>query len=249
MEEKQIPEGMMERKIKTAVPLYAAAAAFLAGALVLPAYRLWGLLVCCALAAAAWWLADRRWGTRTVLVEAPGLAFATGEKGLDQVLSQAEAHLKQLHTLNERIPDKALSAAITRMEQAGHAILVQVSKEPAKAKSIRKFAAYYLPTAVKVLGTYADLSASGAKGENAQALQKDVEANAETIAKAFEAQLDALFAGQVLDVSSDLDVLEAMAGGDGLTGAGMKAAAAALQPAAPAAAQPEEGPMKPHLTL
>ena len=44
-----------------------------------------------------------------------------------------------------------------------------------------------------------------------------MEQNADTIAKAFEAQLDSLFAGQVLDVSTDLEVLEAMAKSDGLS--------------------------------
>ena len=70
---------------------------------------------------------------------------------------------------------------------------------------------------MKVLTAYADLEAAGAQGENARALAAQVEQNADTIAKAFEAQLDSLFAGQVLDVSTDLEVLEAMAKSDGLS--------------------------------
>lgn len=244
MAEKQIPEGMVEKKIPTAKPLYAAAAAFLLAAAVLPVYSLWGLLLCAALAGLAYWGGRRLWGTRTVLVPAPGLAFATGEKALDQVLARAEADLKRLHQLKGRLEDPALAAAVARMESAGHAILVQVSKEPTKAKGIRKFAAYYLPTAVKVLSAYAELAASGASGENARALQQDVERNADTIARAFEAQLDALFAGQALDVSSDLDVLEAMAAGDGLTGGSIAAAQAGDGPTDGA-----DEPLKPKLTL
>ena len=87
-----------------------------------------------------------------------------------------------------------------------------------KGRDIRKFVTYYLPTAVKILTTYADLSASGAGGENAKSLMSDVEKNAGTIASAFEAQLDALFAGEVLDVSSDIAVLDGMLSGDGLSG-------------------------------
>ena len=68
-----------------------------------------------------------------------------------------------------------------------------------------------------MLTAYADLEAAGADGENARALAAQVEQNAGTIARAFEAQLDSLFAGQVLDVSTDLEVLEAMAKSDGLT--------------------------------
>lgn len=219
MAPKQVPEGMIEKKIKTARPLYIAAAVFAVCALALPVYSLWGLLVCVAATGAAYWVALRKWGTRVVWVQAPGLDFDTGEKALDQILSKAEADLKQLQALNRRISNQTLSAAIDRMERSGNAILTQVSRQPAAAKNIRKFAAYYLPTAVKVLEAYADLEALGAKGENARAVRAQVEQNAETIARAFEAQLDALFAGQALDVSSDLDVLEAMAAGDGLAGA------------------------------
>ena len=61
-------------------------------------------------------------------------------------------------------------------------------------------------------------AASGAGGENAKSLMSDVEKNAGTIASAFEAQLDALFAGEVLDVSSDIAVLDGMLSGDGLSG-------------------------------
>ncbi len=40
--------------------------------------------------------------------------------------------------------------------------------------------------------------------------------NARTIAAAFEAQLDALFSDEALDVSSDLDVLDAIAKSEGI---------------------------------
>ena len=109
------------------------------------------------------------------------------------------------------------------MEQAGRAILAEVAKAPAKAKDIRKFTAYYLPTAVKVLTTYARLDTSGAKGQNAQALMAEVKKNADTIATAFESQLDALFSGEALDVSTDLKVLDGIARGDGLVDEGLKA--------------------------
>jgi 5-bromo-4-chloroindolyl phosphate hydrolysis protein len=154
-----------------------------------------------------------------VLVPAPATVYDTGDGSLDATLQKAQQDLDALAALNARIPDVQLSAAISRMEKAGHAILAQVAKEPAKAKSIRKFVTYYLPTSIKILTTYADLSASGAQGQNAQSLLREVQQNADTIAQAFESQLDALFAGEVLDVSSDIAVLDSMAKGDGLTGA------------------------------
>ena len=136
----------------------------------------------------------------------------------EAALEKARDDLEKLEVLNARIPAAALSAQISRMEKAGAAILQQVREHPEKGRDIRKFVTYYLPTAVKILTTYADLSASGAGGENAKSLMSDVEKNAGTIAAAFEAQLDALFAGEVLDVSSDIAVLDGMLSGDGLSG-------------------------------
>ena len=140
------------------------------------------------------------------------------QQALDAALEKARDDLEKLEVLNARIPAAALSAQISRMEKAGAAILQQVREHPEKGRDIRKFVTYYLPTAVKILTTYADLSASGAGGENAKSLMSDVEKNAGTIAAAFEAQLDALFAGEVLDVSSDIAVLDGMLSGDGLSG-------------------------------
>ncbi len=209
---------MVEKKIPSALPVYLAAAVFFACALLLPIYQMWAILLAAALSAAAWGVSRRLIPPRVVMVPAPGPIYATGERELDEVLTKASGELDALHTLNARIPDEALSRSIDRMETAGRAILKEVAESPEKAREIRKFAAYYLPTAVKVLTQYAELEAAGAAGENAQALEREVKANGEIIARAFEAQLDALFAGDVLDVSSDLDVLNAMARGDGLAG-------------------------------
>ena len=201
---------MVEKKIRSALPLYIAAGAFLVCAAVLPVYSLPGFLGACAVAAGAYFLSDKKIPPRVVMVPAPEDPFATGEEALDAALEKARDDLEKLEVLNARIPAAALSAQISRMEKAGAAILQQVREHPEKGRDIRKFVTYYLPTAVKILTTYADLSASGAGGENAKSLMSDVEKNAGTIASAFEAQLDALFAGEVLDVSSDIAVLDKM---------------------------------------
>ena len=68
----------------------------------------------------------------------------------------------------------------------------------------------------------------------------EVKKNANTIAAAFESQLDALFSGEVLDVSTDLKVLDGIARGDGLVDEGLKARLAGT--AADLGAQNEDGP-------
>lgn len=206
-------QGMTEKKIPSALPLYAAAVVFLVLCAVLPVYRLWALAVSLVGAGAAGLLMAKLVKPRVILVPT---VYETGQKELDEMLAQAQRDLQALHGLCESIADESLKADIVRMEKAGNAILKQVAQAPEKGRSVRKFAAYYLPTSVKVLTQYAQMTSSGASGEHAKSVENEVKQNAKIIAQAFEAQLDALFAGVALDVSTDLDVLEAMAKGDGL---------------------------------
>ncbi len=208
----------IEKKIPSALPLYIAGGMFLLGAVLLPVYNIGGFAASVVLAVGGYAVAKKKIPPRIEYVDAPEQPFATGEAALDEVLAKAQKDLAALAVLNEHIPDQALSAQIDRMEKAGESILKHIRSHPEKARSIRRFATYYLPTSVRILTSYAELYASGANGENAKSLMADVEKNAATIAQAFEAQLDALFAGAVLDVSAEIDVLDGMLSGDGLTG-------------------------------
>lgn len=107
---------MVEKKIRSALPLYIAAGAFLVCAAVLPVYSLPGFLGACAVAAGAYFLSDKKIPPRVVMVPAPEDPFATGEEALDAALEKARDDLEKLEVLNARIPAAALSAQISRME-------------------------------------------------------------------------------------------------------------------------------------
>lgn len=209
---------MIEKKVRPVLPVYLFAASWVVCGLILPLYTLWGLVMTLAISMAIYLAATAFMPPKTVLVPALQKPFDTGEEQLNQALEQARDQLRQLAALNAQIPGQGISSQISRMERAGGAILDEVAKQPAKARQIRRFLNYYLPTAVKVISSYAHMAETGAAGQNAQTLKSDVEQNAQTIAAAFEKQLDSLFASEMLDITSDLDVLEHMMKGDGLAG-------------------------------
>lgn len=198
---------------KSVLPLYAAGLAALLCCALLPVYRLWALAVTAALTAAAYLAAARLCPDRVTRIEQP---FLTGREDADEMLAAIDKGVKQLRALNDAIPDDALSASIARMEKAGQGILAELERSPDKASALRRFANHYLPDAVKILSLYARLDAEGVRGENARAAQSSVEANAASIAAAFENQLDALFAAEALDLDTDLVVLQNMLKGQGL---------------------------------
>ena len=195
------------------LPYYAAALAFVVLCAVLPVYRLWALLAALGAAVLAFAGAKKICPPRVVETEVP---FHTGVDDVDAMLTEMQQQLDTLHALNEALPDPQLSAAMTRMEKAGHSIVETVEATPAKAKQVRRFANYYLPDAVNVLQQYAKLAKQGVRGENAASIRAEVEHNAASIATAFENQLDALYAAESMDLSADLTVLQNMLKGQGL---------------------------------
>lgn len=126
--------------------------------------------------------------------------------------------LDELRRVNDEIPDEEMTDKISRMEAVSTKIFEQAKADPEKLPQMRKFMDYYLPTSLKLLNTYAELDKQGIEGENISESKHRIEQTMDTLVKAFETQLDKLFASDALDVSTDIDVMENMLRADGLTG-------------------------------
>ena len=125
--------------------------------------------------------------------------------------------LDELRRVNDAIPDEEMSDKISRLEAVSAKIFEQAKSDPDKLPQMRKFMDYYLPTSLKLLNTYAELDNQGVEGENISESKRRIERTMDTLVKAFENQLDRLFASDALDVSTDIDVMQNMLRADGLT--------------------------------
>lgn len=199
----------------SALPLLGAGLVWPVLALVLPIYTLWGVAVTALASVGVYAVLKKQCPPQ---VEETTVPFATGVGDVDEMLEGMEKQLNRLRELNEALPEARLSAAMTRMENAGRAIVATVEQQPAKAKLVRRFANYYLPDAVAVLEKYAVMAQQQVQGENAAAVRREVEGNAAQIATAFENQLDALYEAESMDISADLTVLQSIMKGQGLSG-------------------------------
>ena len=197
------------------LPYYAAALAFVVLCAVLPVYRLWALLAALGAAVLAFAGAKKICPPRVVETEVP---FHTGVDDVDAMLTEMQQQLDTLHALNEALPDPQLSAAMARMEKAGRSIVETVEATPAKAKQVRRFANYYLPTTIKLLNAYDRMYSQEIKGENISGTIDRIEAILDTTIIAYKKQLDSLFANQALDIETDITVLEGMLKREGLSG-------------------------------
>ena len=209
----EITSKWIEVRRKSVLPWYFAGLIWLIGAAVLPIYKLWALAVTAVVSIGIFLAAKKVCPDTVTRKEVP---FMTGKEDVDEMLRVIDAKKRELHDLNIRIEDAPLSAAMDRMEKACDGILNEVEQNPDKAAQIRRFANYYLQDAVKVLNLYAELEEKGVNGENAASVRDEVAKNAQTIATAFENQLDSLFAMDAMDISTDLEVLKGMLKGQGL---------------------------------
>ena len=213
MDKTQIPAGMEVKTVPSPWPWYAAAAVVLLMALLGQFYLLSGYLITAGLALAAWGVTNKYAPKQTVLVEKK---IDTGDLNADQVLSEGQGYLRQIRADNRAIAHPAVSGSLESIEDSMTKIFAYVEEKPGKAGRVRKLMRYYLPTLTKLTGFYAKLEQQGIEGENITRSKQRIEENLKTLAKAFEKQLDLLFADEALDVSTDITVLENMLRAEGL---------------------------------
>lgn len=118
--------------------------------------------------------------------------------------------LRNIRRANDRIADPVLTAKIDRLENITARIFKAVEEDPKKRNRIDTFLNYYLPTTQKLLDAYAEFDSAGVEGENLRQAKSRIETTMDSIVEGFEHQLDELYKSDVLDVDSDIRVMESM---------------------------------------
>lgn len=141
---------------------------------------------------------------------------STGNPELDKIIDEGDQYIVKLRAANDAIKDEGVSQSIDRMEKASRGIFDYVAENPSKIFEIKKFMNYYLPTTLKLLNSYEKLDRQAVKGENISATMFDIEGMMQTIATAFEKQLDGLFGSEAMDIQADIEVFETILTQEGL---------------------------------
>ena len=148
--------------------------------------------------------------------EANGIHL-TGDKLADQVITSGLEMLDTIRRENAAIPDSEMTELMNNLYIKCEQIFRTVSECPSKAPQVRKFMNYYLPTTLKMLTTYRTMSERGVSyGEMKEARETTVRA-LKLILSACQKQIDNLHRENMLDMSTDIDVLEQMLKRDGYT--------------------------------
>ncbi len=123
--------------------------------------------------------------------------------------------LRQIRDVNDRIPDAVMTQKIDTIENVTRLIFREIQKNPSKVKRIDRFLNYYLPTTMKLLESYAQLDKTGLESENVAESMASIEGAMDSIVDGFKNLLDSLYDTNVVDIKSDIDVMQQMMRSDG----------------------------------
>ena len=146
----------------------------------------------------------------------------TGDSAVDSLVEKGQEMLAEIRKENDLIPDPELTAQMNQLDKVANQIFHTVAEQPAKAPQIRRFMDYYLPTTLKMLSGYRKMDERQVTGKNAQETRSQIREAMNTVLKAFDKQLDALYQDDMLDLSTDIDVMETMLRQDGLIDSGIQ---------------------------
>ena len=139
----------------------------------------------------------------------------TGDKVADQVITTGQEMLRTITKENAAIPDRELTDLMNNLSIKCEQIFRTVSECPSKAPQVRKFMNYYLPTTLKMLANYRTMQERGVSyGEMKEARETTIR-GMNLILTACQKQIDNLHRDNMLDISTDIDVLEQMLKRDG----------------------------------
>lgn len=139
----------------------------------------------------------------------------TGNQQADNVILKGQDMLDTIRNENIVITDETLSAQMDTLADKCTQIFRTVSEEPAKAPQVRKFMNYYLPTTLKVLANYRTMQERGVSYQDMSQARESAVRCMDMVLTACQKQIDALHKENMLDISTDIEVMEQMLKRDG----------------------------------
>lgn len=186
------------------VSVTAAAAVFLFVFLVLRWELIFCILLCAGVYAGLYCLLKPKWKTDM------DDAAIQEEEQRKTLMAEAKKDLAQIAEARDAITDAAVRADASALYDTGGRIWEYLKENPEKIGLARRFFTYYLDTTAKLLERYVELSQTGLKSEEVKRILNKTAQTLPVLHSAFEKQFVHLMEGELLDVESDIAVLDSM---------------------------------------
>ena len=136
----------------------------------------------------------------------PGFLFADIEA--EKTVRQGIEKLRNVRNLTLKITSNDVAKQIQDICKTGAEIFEYIRKNPDDLKKAKQFINYYLDTTEKIVNRYVQLSAAKEKSSEVDASLKKVEATLASIDETYKKQLHNLLENDVLDLNTEIKVLE-----------------------------------------
>jgi hypothetical protein len=159
---------------------------------------------------------DLRSSTAVAPPQPPALASITERPALPrsldaeaaEVIRGAREQVDEIVVAADAIQKPEIRAQVTRLCGTAEQILDELAREPRQIQLARAFLAYYLQAAGRIVTGYAELLRNGSSSASAAESLARAEASLASIQRAFDDQRDALLEHRVIDLDSEVAVLE-----------------------------------------
>ena len=135
----------------------------------------------------------------------------------EQVIGEMKKINEKIYYMIGKVDKQELKADIKSIYDTTNKIIGKVSNDKTSLKKIRTFINYYLPVTLKILQKYDEIENQHLTTKDGSEFMKTVEEKIKVISKAFENQLGSLYQSDIVDIDSELGVLENMLKSEGYT--------------------------------
>lgn len=132
------------------------------------------------------------------------------------VIKEGEERLKKIRQLSFKINDRRTKEKVDKIIDVTERIFDDIKKDPKDAKPAKKFLTYYLDSTVNILEKYIDISSKRLSSPEINATLTKVETILDTIVEAFEKLLEKLLENDIIDLDTEISVLESTIKSEGL---------------------------------
>jgi hypothetical protein len=141
------------------------------------------------------------------IAERPALPRSLDAEAVE-VIRGARDQVDEIVGAADAIQKPEVRAQVTRLCGTAEEILDELAREPRQIQLARAFLAYYLQAAQRIVTGYAELLRNGSSSASAAESLARAEASLASIQRAFDDQREALLEHRVIDLDSEVAVLE-----------------------------------------
>ncbi len=206
---------MSKKKIAVAkrstAPYYLTAVTFALMTLIFTPNTIIGFSIIIALCAGVFILARKFTKDVTVYKDRPAIGIPELDEALNALNEASDLFAATQPLFFSRSTEA--SDQLLSIKASTDGMISNLTAHPEDLKISRKFISLYLPMVVKMIRNYEEMYKQGNKVGNIDASMSAIEGSLISIDDAFKRQLDAQFANDNLDVTTDIEVLDALMGG------------------------------------